>query len=132
MPRREFARGSSKTEKRGGPRALENTPLTLRSSLVLGAGFERRVRVQLASRIEHAADLIERVTVRFEDLNGPKGGIDIACRIKTVIRGNPSIIVEKRASSHALAFSRAADAVGQALYRLHDKRRTRPLPATAA
>ena len=125
MPRREFAKGSSKTEKRVGARALENTPLTLRSPLKLGAGFEQRVRTQLASRMEHAAGLIERVTVRFEDVNGPKGGVDTACRIKTVISGRRSIVVEKRASSHEVAFSRAAQAVGQALDRVRDKRRAR-------
>jgi hypothetical protein len=125
MPRREFSNGSSKIEKRAGVRPLENTPLTVRSSLELGAAFERRVRSQLASRIEHAEGWVERVTVRFEDVNGPKGGIDTACRIKTVMSGSPSIIVEKRASSHELAFSRAADAIGQALDRVRDKRRTR-------
>lgn len=121
MARRQFASRSSKLEKRTGARALESTPLTLRSPEELGEGFEQRVRTQLASRMEHATGMIERVTVRFEDVNGPKGGLDIACRIKVVLAGYPSIVVDKRGESHEIAFSRAADAVGEAVNRLHDK-----------
>jgi hypothetical protein len=125
MPRRQFARGSSKAEKLAGSRVLEKTPLTIRSSPPLGSAFERRIRTQLASRLEHAIGSIERVTVRFEDVYGPRGGIDTACRIKVVISGHPSMIVEKRATSHQLAFADAADAVGQAVMRDKQRRQRR-------
>jgi hypothetical protein len=124
MPPRQFARGSSKAEKLAGPRVLEKTPLTIRSSTTLGTAFERRIRTQLASRVEHAIGAIERVTVRFEDVNGPRGGVDIACRIKVVIAGRRSIVVEKRATSHQLAFADAADAIGQAVMRDKKRRQT--------
>jgi hypothetical protein len=106
--------------------------VVIRSTDVLGEGFERRIRSQLARRIGRAAGLIERVTVRFEDVNGPKGGVDIVCRIKAVISGRPSVVVEKQTHSHALAFARAAAALGTAIareqsrHRLHTGRRPGP------
>ncbi|HEX5058651.1 MAG TPA: hypothetical protein VFV99_04785 [Kofleriaceae bacterium] len=77
--------------------------------------------MQLASRIGHAAGLIERVTVRFTDINGPRGGVDTVCRIKVVMSGRPSILVEKRAHAHDVAFARAVSAVGTAIERTRKK-----------
>lgn len=87
----------------------------------MGAGFEQRIRTQLASRIGHAALLVERITVRFEDINGPRGGVDTVCRIKVVVAGRPSILVEKKAASHDLAFSQAAAALATSFRRTKGK-----------
>lgn len=122
MARKRLASGSSKVGKRArGRTTLERIPVTIRSSEPLGDGFEQRIRIQLAARIEHGARLIERITVRFEDVNGPKGGVDIVCRVKIVLSGRPSIVIEKRAHSHALAFARAARAIGTAFERARRK-----------
>lgn len=122
MARSRSSKGSSKS---GPPAAgrgpLDRTPLAIRSSDPLGSGFEQRIRTQLASRIGHVAGLIERITVRFDDVNGPKGGIDRICRIKVVVSGRPSILVEKRADSYDLAFARATGAIGTAIERVQDK-----------
>lgn len=118
MPRARLPRGSSKAGKRAAGRpTLERTPLTIRSHRPLGAGFLERIPIQLTRRVEHAAGIIERVTVRFEDINGPKGGIDTVCRIKAVLSSRPSIVVEKRAHGEAQAFSSALTALGTALTR---------------
>lgn len=105
--------------------------MTLRSSTPLGAGFKTRIRTQLARRIGHAAGLVERISVRFEDVNGPKGGVDIVCRIKVVMSGRPSLIVEKRADSHATAFAQAVTAVSTAVRREQGKHRLRTGPHPA-
>jgi hypothetical protein len=55
--------------------------------------------------------------VRFEDVNGPRGGIDVACRVKIVLDGLPSIVVEKRAAHAIDAVVPAAEAVRRALRR---------------
>lgn len=93
----------------------------MRSATTLGSGFKRRIQNQLASRLEHATGLIERVTVRFVDVNGPRGGVDTVCRIKVVMSGRPSIVVEKRAHAYDLAFARAVAAVGTAATRTRRK-----------
>ena len=108
--------------------ALDSVPLAIRSYDTLGAGFERRIRRQLASKLSHGTYRIARVSVRFEDINGPRGGVDTVCRIKLVMKGRPSIVVEKRAASHAPAFATAVTALGTAIDRLARK----PRPARAA
>ncbi|MEO9155066.1 MAG: hypothetical protein ABI591_05650 [Kofleriaceae bacterium] len=64
---------------------------------------------------------MERATVRLEDVNGPKGGIDSACRIKLVLAGRPSVLIEKRAASYDVAFAQAVRSVGSALQRTRAK-----------
>lgn len=101
-----------------------NIPIAIRSDKKLGAVFEKRVRTQLARRIGPAT-LVERATVRFEDANGPKGGVDTVCRIKLVVSGRPSIVVAKRATSEPLAFAEAVEAVGTTLTRASKKHQLR-------
>jgi hypothetical protein len=117
-----FASGSSKVGKRGAGRPpVERTPVAIRTTERLPKGFEDRIRTQLARRLGHASGLIERVTVRFDDVNGPKGGTDSVCRIKVVMAGRPSTVVEKRAHSHPLAFAAAVGAIGTAVERARGK-----------
>jgi hypothetical protein len=66
-------------------------------------------------RLGKHARHIERVTVRFEDVNGPRGGIDTVCRIKVVLSGLASIVVEEKASDAVEAFNRADDRVERAV-----------------
>jgi hypothetical protein len=123
MTRERFSKGTSKIGKHtAGRPVLSQTPVVIRSPDLLGEGFKRRIRMQLATRLGQAAGLIERITVRFEDVNGPKGGIDTVCRIKVVISGRPSIVVEKRTHSHASAFARAVAAIGTAVAREQKRR----------
>lgn len=138
MPRPQYAKGSSKATKPVTERTVvERTPVAIRSDEKLGAAFEQRIRKQLATRIGHAAGLLERLTVRFEDVNGPKGGIDIVCKIKADVSRRPSIVVQKRAEDQARAFASAVDALGVAIDRMQRKHglatgrpRTTRAPAT--
>lgn len=54
-----------------------------------------------------SADLIDHVSVRLKDLNGPKGGCDKECSVEVVIPNSPSVVVTKR-SSDAYACIRKA------------------------
>ncbi len=102
---------------RAGRTAAAATPLAIRTSLDLDDALRDDVRRRLARKLGAQAHHVERVSVRFEDLNGPKGGVDIVCRIKAVLSRRPSVLAEARAAEAALAFRRAADAVGRALRR---------------
>jgi hypothetical protein len=99
--------------------------MVIRSSIELGNALESRIRRQLARRIGHAAPLVERGTVRFDDVNGPKGGIDTACRIKLVITGRPSLVIEKRADNPGRAFAAAVESAGVAVERTLSKHQLR-------
>jgi hypothetical protein len=73
----------------------------------------RWIASRTARRLGKFAPRIERMTFRFEDVNGPRGGRDTVCRGKVVLRGMPSAIVEKRAHTPREAF----DQVSQQLAR---------------
>jgi hypothetical protein len=94
---------------------IARTPIAIRSRLDLAALFEDRIRRTLASRLGHAAQLIERGTVRFEDINGPRGGVDTMCRIKIVLSGRPSVQVEETATTPEAAFARAVPRLATAI-----------------
>jgi hypothetical protein len=69
---------------------------------------------------------MERVFVRFEDLNGPKGGDDTACRIQVALSGQPPLVVEARGEGEAHAFRLAVPKLATALNRQRDRRRSKP------
>ena len=95
----------------------EATPLAIRSRVPLDDATRDLVRVRLGRRLASYARHVRRATVRFEDVNGPRGGIDVACRVKVVLDGLPSVVVEKRASRAEDAVVPAVEAVRRALRR---------------
>jgi hypothetical protein len=95
-------------------------PISIRSDNKLTEEFEKQVCTQLSRRIGTTAN-VQRATVRFEDVNGPKGGLDMVCRIKVVVSGRPTVVVAKRSSSEPLAFADAVHSVGTSLMRDHKK-----------
>jgi len=97
--------------------ATAQVPIAIRSSFDLGVSLPDRIRAQLPRRMSQAAGALERATVRFDDVNGPRGGVDTVCRIKVVLSGRPSILVEKKAASAGPAFAAAARALETAVAR---------------
>lgn len=71
---------------------------------------------------------IRSVDVSFSDVNGPKGGDDLQCRMKIVLHGKGELLVEgKGISVEAVAAEtadRAALAVSRRLDRLRDSQGT--------
>jgi hypothetical protein len=109
------------TKRSRGRTAIESTPIAIRSSVPIEPALEARIRKKLARRIGHAAPLIERGTVRFEDVNGPRGGVDTVCRIKLVVSGRPSVLAQDRGRDAEPAFDRASFKVQHALARVRGR-----------
>jgi ribosome-associated translation inhibitor RaiA len=84
------------------------------------------IRRRLGDKLGKYADHIERVTVRVRDVNGPRGGVDQECRIKVVLSGLPSVVVEHNAASLKPAVTGALTSVERAVRRAVERRRTRP------
>jgi ribosome-associated translation inhibitor RaiA len=61
------------------------------------------------------------------DANGPKGGRDQICKIKVVLSGLPSIVVEEKASVLHEAIDRAMQATALAVRRRVQRRRLKAL-----
>jgi putative sigma-54 modulation protein len=93
----------------------------------LRAGDRAHVRGKLARRLRKFADAIERISLRCEDVNGPRGGVDCVCRIKVVLLGLPTVVFEQRDASLNAAVDLALDGVERAVRRTLQRRRMKPL-----
>lgn len=122
-----FAGRVAKVDKsRRGRTMVESTPIAIRTRVELEPGAPERMLTQLASRLAAFATLIERGTVRFEDVNGPRGGVDTRCRIKLVLSGFPSVQVEETADTAERAFALALTVLARTFRRVRGKHGLRP------
>ena len=83
------------------------------------------IRRKLDRKFRKFANSVERTSVRLEDVNGPRGGVDHVCRIKVVLRNLPSVVYEKQDVSLDTAvggaIAGAERAVRRTLQRAHGK-----------
>ncbi len=79
--------------------------------------IERRLRFALA----RFGERIERVVVFLTDLNGPKGGVDKACRILVKVRGCSVAMALAVDSQWKAAVDRATTRIGQKVSRDLDR-----------
>ncbi len=85
----------------------------------LRAHVERRLRFALG----RFGERITKVTVRFEDANGPRGGVDKQCQISVALRPSGSVLVEDIDADLRLVVDRSADRAGRAVDRDLQRRR---------
>jgi len=119
------------------PRAVKRKPIRVNAPLVptylrargveLDPDDRAYVRRKLGRRLGKFAASVERVSVRLEDVNGPRGGIDHVCRIKVVLRGLPSVFYEKRGASLQAVVDGAIAGVERALRRRLQRRDMAPI-----
>jgi CBS domain-containing protein len=89
----------------------------------LGQEDRTYIRRKLGMKLGKFATSVERVSVRVEDLNGPRGGVDHVCRIKVVLSGLPSVVFEARGASLEAAVDGALAGVERAVRRSLQRRR---------
>jgi putative sigma-54 modulation protein len=75
------------------------------------------VQRRLCYALSRSADRVSRVMVRLSDINGPKGGVDKACRIEVRLAGRPSVVIEDIQSDIYTAVDRAAGRAGRTVLR---------------
>jgi ribosome-associated translation inhibitor RaiA len=85
------------------------------------------VRRKLGMKLGKFATSIERVSVRVEDVNGPRGGVDQACRIKVVLIGLPSVVFQARDASLEAAIDGAVAGTERTVRRSVQRRRMKPI-----
>jgi hypothetical protein len=105
-----------------GRTPISSTPLHIKTrGLALAPEVEERTRKLLRRRLARFGTLIERVDVRFKDINGPRGGVDTVARIHLSVAGRPPVFVQERALDAAGALSRAASSITRAMDRATGK-----------
>lgn len=96
------------TRQKVGRTVARQTPAYIRSmGSALDEVHREYLRRKLQRMVEKFGSAIERTSVRLEDVNGPRGGIDKRCQVKIVLRGLPSVYVDERDSSVQAAMDRA-------------------------
>ena len=109
------------------PEQSQQLPIHIRAAQErFGSDASDYVQKKLSNKLARFGSAIERVSVRVKDLNGPRGGVDQLCRIKVVMRGQPSVIFESRDSSLNAAVDVALAGVQRAVRRTTARRRTKP------
>jgi len=93
----------------------------------LGSSHRDYIRRKLGTKLGKFSSSIERVSVRVEDVNGPRGGVDQLCRIKVVLRALPSVVFESRDASLNAAVDAALSGVERTVRRTLVRRRMKPL-----
>jgi len=127
IKRAPFAATIPRPDRRASGRTwAPSTPLAVRTSgLQAQPELRDRVRERLGRRLGKFAPHIERLSVRFEDVNGPRGGVDVACSIKAVVSGHPSLVVTELATDPITAFDRAGQRIERVVRRALDRARGR-------
>jgi hypothetical protein len=90
---------------------------------LLARGRQRRTARMLAK----FGPAVERTSVRLEDVNGPRGGIDKRRQVKVVLKGLHSVYVDERHRSVRAAMDRALARTDPAVRQALQRRRTQPL-----
>ena len=99
--------------------------LTSRRPAHLPRHIERRLRFALA----RFGTRVVRVIVILQDCNGPRGGIDKACRVMANVEGCGAIVATAVDSEWTAAVDQAVARVGHAVSRRLGRLRERQLPA---
>jgi ribosome-associated translation inhibitor RaiA len=107
------------TKRRAGATDADLTPLAIRTTrLPLDPDTRRHIQRRSTRQLRKFAPLIERVTVRFEDVRARRGGVDQVCRIKVVLSTRPSVVVQERAATPREAFDAAIGATVRTVRRV--------------
>lgn len=116
------------SKRAAGRRAAPLAPAHIRV-LGVGLGQDDRtyIRRKLGMKLGKFATSIERVSVRVDDVNGPRGGVDQMCRIKVVVIGLPPVVFQRRDASLEAAIDGALTGAERAVRRSVQRRRMKPI-----
>jgi putative sigma-54 modulation protein len=105
--------------------------LHLRARGISLPGDEREtLERRIVFAVDRFADRIRRLDVTFEDVNGPRGGVDVKCHVHLTLRDGADIDVESLGPSPLASGSTALDrlrrTVGRKTAKRVEERRSSP------
>lgn len=83
------------------------------------------VQTRFLAALDKHERQVEDVTVRLEDINGPKGGVDMRCQATIHLKPGDTIVVEEVEEDLYAAISVAADRTKHVVSRRLDRVRNR-------
>ena len=87
-------------------------------------GFSDYSHRRLAFALGRYMGAVQRVRVRFGDVNGPRGGLDKCCRMTAELIGGGRVVVEAVGADFQVAVDHAANRLARAVGRERKKLRT--------
>jgi len=94
-----------------------------RRRINLGQEDRAYIRRKLGRKLRKFMPFVRRTSVRLDDVNGPRGGVDQVCQIKVVLTGLPSVVFEMQSASLKAAVDGALSGVERAVRRSVQRRR---------
>lgn len=85
--------------------------------LKLTEGLREHVERRVQFALSWADQRLQKISLRLDDINGPKGGSDKSCRVQIPVAGGKSVVVEEVQSDVYLAIDRAIERAGRVLTR---------------
>lgn len=76
---------------------------------------------RVTEKLDRFADQIQEVSIAIRDLNGPKGGVDIQCRVLVTCEMTGETIIEETAENVGGALNGALDRTVRTLAKKRDQ-----------
>ena len=96
--------------------------------LAVSSSLRQQAERRLGFALGRFGGLVERVALRVEDVNGPRGGIDKQCRVVVGLRRAGEVVVEAADGDVYVLIDRAAQRAGRAVRRRVERLRERVAP----
>ncbi|MEO8183371.1 MAG: hypothetical protein ABI895_31440 [Deltaproteobacteria bacterium] len=80
-----------------GRTKIEDTPIVTHTRINLSEVARTSIEDRLRQALTPFGTRISRATIRLEDLNGPRGGIDLQCCVEVIFDGGDRVHIEQRA-----------------------------------
>ncbi len=89
----------------------------------LTAGLQEHAERRIRFTLDWALHDVRTITLRFSDINGPRGGNDKCCQVRIPLPGMRDVIIEDRAADLYLAIDSAIDRAARTLERRLSRQR---------
>lgn len=124
--KRKQAKTVGKTKATRPARPAREIPVTIRAgNIETEEALHDYMVGRISQRLARHHGALHRITIRLDDLNGPKNAPAHRCALKMTIDRHESIMVEMVDAAPKVAFDRALDSAERAFKRSLEKVRTK-------
>lgn len=89
----------------------------------LTAGLRAYAQGRFAFALDRARHLVNQVSIRLADINGPRGGKDKQCKVQITLPNGRDVVINDLDSDLYVAIDKAADRASRTVSRRMERRR---------